>query len=168
MTNTTEHTFTLTNDQIRELVPFQLTDEDCKGIVSMLGDNFKQFVRCWATEYRVDHPHIANPCEVIAVFNRQVWQNDYAVSVGEVEFECQDALDQYKLSDLPPYSDWLHDRGWLNCGDELFFTSVSLGLVPDWDGPFDLYVNDEMYEYYMDDRVLREYGYEPRKEDEDE
>ena len=165
MADTTEHIFTLTNDQIRELVPFQLTDEDCENIVSKLKDEFSQFVRCWTTEYRIDHPHIANPCEVMAEFDRQVWQNDYAVSVGEVEFECQDALDQYKLSDLPPYSDWFHDKGWLNCGDDLFFTSVELGLVPDWNGPFDLYVDDEQYEYYMDDRVLREYGYEPRKED---
>lgn len=163
-----EYIFTLDNDMLRELVPFALTDDDCEAIASEIDRSFDSLVADCIRKYRIDHPNISNQCEVRATLNCEKWdgiKKDYAITVGEIEFECQDALDQYELSELPPYADDMHDKGALNCGDDLFFTSVSMGLVADWDGPFDLYVDDEQYECYLDDRVLREYGYEPRKED---
>lgn len=162
------YTFTIDNDSIRALVPFDLTDDDCESIACELDCHFEGFVATWAREWRTNHPNIVNHCEVVATLHRQIWEGpmeDRLHEVGETEFECQDALDKYELSELPPYADDLHDKGALDCGDELFFTSVSMGLVADWDGPFDLYIDDEQYEWYLDDRVLREYGYEPREED---
>lgn len=166
--NDNGYLFTLTNDQIRKLVPFELDDDDCEGIANELNYHFNSFVATRASEWRINHPRIANTCEVIATLQRQVWggpKEDYAMTVGEIEFECQDALDTFDLSELPPYADMFHHDGWLNYGDELFFESVRLGLVPDWDGPFECYVDDEQYDWYLEDRVLKEYGYELRKED---
>lgn len=166
--NDNEYIFTIDNDSIRALVPFDLTDEECESIANNLDSRFGDFVATWAREWRIDHPNTINQCEVVATLHRQVWEGprgDFLHEVGETEYECQDALDRYPLSDLPPYADDLHDKGYLNCGDDLYFTSVSMGLVVDWDGPFDLYIDDEQYEWYLDDRVFREYGYEPREED---
>ena len=157
------YTFTIDNESIRALVPFDLSDEDCESIANELDSHFDDFVATQARKWRIDHPRTANQCEVMATFMRQVWsgpKEDYAITIGEIEFECQDALDQFKLSDLPPYYDC-----WGDYGDGLFFESVQLGLVPDWDGPFECVMNEEQYEWYLDDRVFREYGYEPRKED---
>lgn len=161
--NDNEYIFTIDNDSIRASVPFDLSDEECESIANDLDSRFEGFVSTWAKEWRVNHPSIANQCEVRATFERQVWggwNEDYALTIGEIEFECQDALDQFKLSDLPPHYDC-----WGDSGDSLFFESVRLGLVPDWDGPFECVMDEEQYEMYLDDRVLREYGYEPRKED---
>lgn len=162
-----EYTFTIDNEQIRNLVPFDLTNEECGVIANEIDCRFEQFVQKLARKYRIDHPAIKNDCKVIATLHRQEWEDvtDYCVEVGTTEYKCQDALDSYPLSQLPPCADDIHWKDYLNCGDDLFFTSVMMGLVDDWDGPFDLYVDDEQYERYLDDRVFREYGYEPRKED---
>ena len=161
-----EYLFTIDNDHISSLVLFDLTEEECEDIANELDYRLDSIIASIAREYRRNHPNITNQCEVIALLAQQEWVNDYAVTTGNVEFEVQDALDKYDLSELPPYASDLHDKGALDCGDALFATSVSLGLVEDWDGPFALYINDEQYEWYMDDRVLKEYGYEPRDNNE--
>lgn len=92
----------------------------------------------------------------------QQWRRDYAIEVDEVEFDCRMALDAFKLSDLPGYVDDLHDKGYCDCGDEIFYESVERGLVADWDGPFDLYLsNEDAYWAYLDERIELEYGYKP-------
>lgn len=156
------------SDYIRRLVPFELDDEDCDDIARDLEAHFSEFVATWAREWRIDHPRGHEGPFVGATLYRQAWvgpKEDYAMEVGEVDFDCGDALNDYALSELPPYADWFHERGWLDHGDELFFTSVSHGLVPDWDGPFELYVDEDDYETYMDDRVTREYGCSIRSEE---
>lgn len=152
--------FTIDNDYIRKLVPFELTDEECEDIADELDSRFDDFVSTWAREYRIDHPTKHDGHFVKGTLTRQEWVLDYAVEVGEVEFDCFPALEQFKLSELPPYDDDFHDKGYLNSGDELFWKSVELGLVADWDGPFEMYVDSFDYERYMDERVQREYGYE--------
>ena len=103
------------------------------------------------------------PCAVPASVTLQRWVHDYAVTVDEVEFDCHYALDGFKLSDLPPYAGWFRDRDWCCHGDELFFESEKIGLVDEWDGPFEFYIDDEdAYEEYMDARVKNEYRCELR------
>lgn len=157
-----EYLFTIDNDHISSLVLFDLTDEECEDIANELDYRLDSIIASIAREYRNNHPNITNQCEVIATLVQQEWVNDYAAATGNVEFEVQDALDKFDLSELPPYASDLHDKGALAYGDDLFAVSASLGLVEDWDGPFELYINDEQYEWYMDERVLKEYGYEPR------
>lgn len=155
-----KYIFTIDNAHIRKLVPFELTDDECEDIADELAGRFDDFVATWAREYRFDHPAKHDKCFVKGTLTRQEWVGDYAMEVGEVEFDCFLALEQFELSELPPYADDFHDRGYLNSGDGLFWQSVELGLVADWDGPFEMYVSDFDYEQYMDERVQREYGYE--------
>jgi len=154
------HFIAFDNEYIRSLVSFDLDDDDCDEVAAEIACHFADFAKTWATELRVDHPVKHDGCFVGATLVRQQWVNDYAMEVGEVEFDCFLALEQYKLSELPPYADDLHEKGCLNYGDELFWASSQLGLVSDWDGPFELYVDSDDYERYMDERVQREYGYE--------
>ena len=102
-------------------------------------------------------------CVVPASATLQRWVHDYAVTVDEVEFDCQLALNRFELSELPPYSDWFRDRDWCCHGDDVFFASEKVGLVDEWDGPFEFYIVDEdAYEEYIDARVKNEYGCELR------
>lgn len=103
--------------------------------------------------------------DVNATVDLQVWVRDYAMAVDHVEYECKDALDAFKLSELPPYADMFQRDGFLSYGDDLFHESVSLGLVAEWDGPFEVYVDEGDYDEYLRDRVLREYGRKLREED---
>lgn len=157
-----KYVFTIDNAYIRRFAKFPLSDDECREVARTLGSKLPDFVATWATEWRVDNPPRHDGCPVTGKLVRQAWygpREDYAMEVGEVEFDCHLALDRYELSELPPYADWLHDRGYLCSGDDLFWTSVNLGLVADWDGPFEMYVSDFEYEDYMDERVQREYGY---------
>lgn len=155
-----EYIFTIYDDDIRRLVSFDLSDGECTDIAYELESHFDDFVATWAREYRIDHPAKHDGVFVGGTLVRQEWVRDYGMTVGEVEFDCCLALDQYELSELPPCADDFHDKNYLNYGDELFETSVSLGLVPDWDGPFEMYVNPDDYDVYIAERVRREYGYE--------
>lgn len=88
------------------------------------------------------------------VFQR--WVGDYAMQVGEEEFDCQKALDNYFLDDLPEKDDdWQFD-GDLSYGDDVFRTAVQLKLVKDWHGPFELYVNPDDYTEYLSVRKRTE------------
>lgn len=155
-----EYIFTIDNERIRKAVPFELTDDECENVAWELDCRLDDFIKTWATEYRIDHPVKHDGLFVGGRLVRQEWVNDWAMEVGEVEFDCFLALEKYKLSELPPYADGFHDDGYLDSGDDLFLTSASLGLVADWDGPFEMYVDPDDYEHYMDERVQREYGYE--------
>lgn len=94
---------------------------------------------------------------VTASVTLQRWNDlDYAETVGEIKFDCSLALDQLDLKDLPHDPDDLHDKGALNCGDDIFRVGKGLGLV-DWDGPYELYIADaDEYGEYLEARRERE------------
>lgn len=85
---------------------------------------------------------------------RQRWNNDYAITVSENTFDCTDALDTFDLTELPAHAEDLHEHGSLNYGDDIFHAAVRLGIIPDWDGPFEFYIDDEdQYQTYLQNRT---------------
>lgn len=101
-------------------------------------------------------------CFVNATIQHEFWDDhDYLVYGDGDEFNCVLALDSFDLSELPPCADMIHgDDERFVCEDEVFTTAVRLGQVDDWEGPFDLYVNERDYDEYLRERVLNEYGCE--------
>lgn len=97
------------------------------------------------------------PVSVPASCTLQVWKNDYAITMDTAEFECQAALDQIPLDELPEYADDFKSEGACNYGDDVWFAAVAAGLVEDWDGPFEFYItDDEAYEKYLEMRKSTE------------
>jgi hypothetical protein len=79
----------------------------------------------------------------------QRWNiHDYAEHCGEVEFDCALALDKIDLADLPEDADDGLNADYL--GDDVFAIAQSLGIVDEWDGPFEFYITDsDAYEKYL-------------------
>jgi hypothetical protein len=151
-------TITVSNDYIRSLVPrYELGDFDCDEILFEVGRSIGDFVKVMATKHRIDHPRSSGNGYVSAHLTRQVWHGwhgDYAEDVGEIDFNAAIALDQYELSELPKAG---VDYSAFCCGDDLFHTAVELGLVPDWDGPFECHITDEdEYQEYLEARKAKE------------
>jgi len=146
---------TISNDYIRKLVPgYELSGPDCNDVVFMVGQRIGDFVKVMATKHRIDHPRSSGNGYVSAHLTRQVWHGDYAEDVGEIDFNAAIALDQYELSELPKAG---VDYSAFCCGDDLFHTAVELGLVPDWDGPFECHITDEdEYQEYLEARKTKE------------
>lgn len=80
----------------------------------------------------------------------------YTETVKEVRFDCSSLLDEFSMKDLPEHAADLQDEGALNFGDDIFEAAQDAGLV-DWDGPLDLFIDDEEeYSGYLDARRERE------------
>ena len=163
-----EYIFSLTNDGIRAVVNFELTDEQCEDIAYEVESWFDGMVAKVAAEYRRKFmsTHQAGWPVVKADVSLQVWsgrKHDYAHEVDTVVYDCTEALNRMPLSELPWDGDF--GEGACNFGDDVFYESIELGLVEDWDGPFTFHLAPNTpYEEYLDERVRREYGYEPRED----
>jgi hypothetical protein len=89
---------------------------------------------------------------VPAVVVLQRWVYDYAEDVEEVQFDCSAGLDAIPLSDLPDDADKFYD-GACNYGDNVYYESVRVRAVKDWNGPFRLScVDSDAYHDYLASR----------------
>jgi hypothetical protein len=85
---------------------------------------------------------------VKATVTFQKWVGDYAVFNGEAEFDACDALDSMddaqiaKIEDGEPYA-----------LDSVYKTAVDLGQIHDYDGPFEVDLDeDNLYDYLKERR----------------
>jgi hypothetical protein len=133
-----------------EFLEAEFKDEDyMRGLLAPYnsGDTslLSAYERCRKAETRLIPVH--------ARLVRQRWINDYAITESEETFDCTDALDTFGVNELPKHADDLHACGALNFGDDIFHAAVRLGVTDEWDGPFELYIdNDDEYQRYLQDR----------------
>lgn len=91
---------------------------------------------------------------VRAAVSLQRWQNDYAIPSETIHFDCKVALDEMPLFELPANTDSIN---YDYIGDSIFYEAVHAGIVPEWDGPFDFWFeDDEQYYDYLYERKLLE------------
>lgn len=108
------------------------------------GGMFAEKIQSEATGVVLTAPS-AKPKPIMAHMTLQQWDednDDYAREVGTVEFDAAPVLagivpglSPAQLSDLDT-----------NIGDQVFHEAVSRGLVPDHEGPFELYVQNSLDE----------------------
>lgn len=146
-----------------EFNKYNLTPEQIADIVSESENEIS-----WAISKIISShvkPHIVsrNRVRVEAEVDLEAdGRNGYIQYVRSESFDCELALDELPLSELPPEYDGFSE-GMCDYGDEVYFEAVSLGLVCDWDGPFTFHVTDwKAYDRYIAARVRNEYGYELR------
>ena len=87
----------------------------------------------------------------------QQWENDYAIEKDSIQFDCAIALDTFSLDYLPhPWENF--DDGYCNYGDDVWHTAVNLGIVNEWDGPFECtLIDQDAYEKYIKHRRSHTY-----------
>ena len=142
---------------------YNLTPEDVSDIISEAEHEIDAAI-CKAIAAHV-RPYVVsvNKVKVEASVDLEVWIRDYANYVKTDTFDCELALDEFDLSELPPDGDF--SEGACNFGDNVYFEAVRLGLTDDWDGPFTFHIDDwRAYDRYIAARVKNEYGYELRED----
>lgn len=96
-------------------------------------------------ETPVGHLIDDEPTVIDATLTRQVWVMGYANDMDVVHFNARPALDAIAIDEIPNDPGALSE-GALDFGDDLYREAVELGLVEEWDGPYNCAIKD--YEAY--------------------
>lgn len=79
---------------------------------------------------------------IIARVQLQVWSKGYAIDAQDaLEIDVTDIVNALPSKERAAISDRSAES------DEVFLTAVRLGIIPNWDGPFDVEVTDSLNDY---------------------
>lgn len=107
----------------------------------------------WKREVMVPEPAVSPYAPVPARVSFQVWQHDYAVEIGEAQFDCAAALDTFPVE----FVAGLEDGQASDMTDDVYHAAVEAGLVKDHDGPFSCYIDEGgALATYLSDRMRAE------------
>lgn len=148
--------------------------DDKDGLIDRMDDVVCDFVSPFVSSAiaSVTGKKAVKHAPVMVSVDLQRWQNDYAVCVDTIHFDAAPALDELSEDGIDftyfPRPNDLDDgdddddencvespsdaiaSGAFNFGDDIFETAAFIGLIDDWDGPFDLSLDsDDEYNSYI-------------------
>lgn len=93
---------------------------------------------------------------VAATLYKQKWVDNTAYPNGELEYNIVPVLNRLSIDELQDIKKKLNICGYM---DELYYKSVLQNLIDDYDGPFELEINEEEFDIYLLDYRMQYNNY---------